>query len=782
MHIFLLFLSGIALFYLFHFFPSIVVVSFLLSSGFLFFRKRYLLIPVMIIGFLYAFLRHTPPPDISAFSGKEVVIDCISKDPPHETSSGRFSNEVEISSASDADTGGHLGALKGAEVNIISDEGLKQGFSYRILAKTGKDLKRRNPGMISDERLYANLQEIIGEEEIGSDPFSKWLNERRDRLNQHLRSRFKSDPYALLSAITTGERSVMSEELKDAFNASGLAHMLSISGTHFGLFSTFMFFIFRFVILSMPYKYLQRFTIYLTPSQAAAIISLPFMLFYLMLSGTSIPALRSFIMINIFLLGLLIGRKGYWLNSLLFAAFLICLYEPSAVLSLSFQLSFIAVLFIGISAGDREINVQKQGVSRRIPDYLKGALMLSLSASLGTAPLVAYYFHYFSVISPAANLFITPFIGFTLLPLSLLSAFIFIFTGHYPFQALIGMLSETALKGIEAFSSVPYADIKSPHFPPVVILLFYSGVIVYLGHKLSKNNWKRWQSAILPLSSMAIFLASLFLGERGLSVTYLDVGQGDSAVIEASGKVIAIDTGRTGRELSAYLKYLGKRELDAIVLTHSDGDHSAGAKYVTGRFRAKEIWDNGLLLYPAGFKNNSFRHLERGDVIEAAGFTVHVLHPYKGFYTFEDNEAFSENNDSLVLKVTGRENSFLFTADTAEEAEEDMRHLGKWLKSDVIKIGHHGSRTSTTEDFLNAVSPEVAVISIGRDNSYGHPHADTLERLNGMRIYRTDRDGAVKITETAKGLAVKRYKGFQFERASSISGEWRNIKRLFVKW
>jgi competence protein ComEC len=234
--------------------------------------------------------------------------------------------------------------------------------------------------------------------------------------------------------------------------------------------------------------------------------------------------------------------------------------------------------------------------------------------------------------------------------------------------------------------------------------------------------------------------------------------------------------------LSAYLKYLGKREFDALVLTHGDGDHSAGAKYVTGKFRAKEIWDNGLLLYPDSLKNNSFRHLERGDVIEAAGFTVHVLHPYKGFYTFADNEAFSENNDSLVLKVTGRGKSFLFSADTAEEAEEDMLHLGKWLKSDVIKVAHHGSRTSTTDDFLNAVAPEIAVISVGRHNSYGHPTKETLERLNGTTLFRTDRDGAIKITEISEGLAVKTYRGFLFEKTRSISGELRNIKRLFAKW
>lgn len=111
-----------------------------------------------------------------------------------------------------------------------------------------------------------------------------------------------------------------------------------------------------------------------------------------------------------------------------------------------------------------------------------------------------------------------------------------------------------------------------------------------------------------------------------------------------------------------------------------------------------------------------------------------------------------------------------------------MLHLGAWLKSDVIKVSHHGSRTSSAEDFLNAVSPVMAVISVGRDNPYGHPHGETLERFREARIYRTDRDGAVKITETPGGLRVKTYREFMFERARDISGEGRNIERLFARW
>jgi competence protein ComEC len=144
-------------------------------------------------------------------------------------------------------------------------------------------------------------------------------------------------------------------------------------------------------------------------------------------------------------------------------------------------------------------------------------------------------------------------------------------------------------------------------------------------------------------------------------------------------------------------------------------------------------------------------------------------------------EAIAENNDCLVLKITGRR-SFLFTADTAEEAEEDMARLGPVLKSDVLKVSHHGSRTSSTGYFLGLVSPEIAIISAGRGNIYGHPHRETLDRLRGATVYRTDRDGAVKITETDKGFTVKTGREFGFEHAADLSGEWRNVKRLFAVW
>jgi competence protein ComEC len=259
-------------------------------------------------------------------------------------------------------------------------------------------------------------------------------------------------------------------ELRNAFNITGLTHILSISGSHFGLFSVLLFGIFRFIIRAFPYRTLQRITIYLTPSQVAAMLCLPVMLAYLGLSGASIPAIRSFIMIGLFLLGLVIGRKGYWLNSLLFAAFILVLWEPQAIFNPSFQLSFLAVLFIGFAIPDREDGKAGGG---KVFRYAKIATLMTLSASIGTAPLVAYYFHYFSVISPISNLFIAPLIGFAVIPLSVALCFLFLITGRFIFTPIVSFFSDISILSVKLLSDILFAAVNIPAFPVIMILFFY---------------------------------------------------------------------------------------------------------------------------------------------------------------------------------------------------------------------------------------------------------------------------------------------------------------------
>ena len=786
MSFFISFLSGVILFYSFQYFPFSTVLISLLSSIYLVVQKRFFIICILLSGIVFAFVRYEPVKDMPHFRD-EVAVRGIFESYPTKTDSGMFKQTLKIGSAKDIKTGEEPKELAGKEIILFSDREFDPGIEFEIAIKFLKDRKRLNPGGQNKEDLYANLLEVrglMGETEFP--PCISKIQEYRYRLNRYFEKNFKKDSGAFIASITTGQRSNMDEELRNAFNTTGLAHILSISGTHFGLFSVFLFGIFRFLVKAFPYRILQRITIFLTPSQAAALLCFPFMLAYLGLSGAGTPAVRSFIMISLFLLGLLIGRKGFWLNSLLFAAFVIVAWEPKVIFNLSFQLSFLAVLFIGFSIGNRKNNEKPEGelVESRFPPYMKkvfryieNAVLLTLSASIGTAPLVAYHFHYFSVVSPISNLFIAPLIGFMLVPLSVISSFLFLITGHFMFTPIVSAFSDLSIFLVRLLADVPFADIKIPAFPPILVLLFYAGFIFYFLFN------KRRYTLVIPFVPILIYLFISISGGNEVAITHLDVGQGDSSVVELPDKkTIVIDTGRSGWETASFLKYRGKKTVDALILSHVHPDHTGGLDYIMKRFKVKELWDNGRLILPDTVNNIKHRSLNRGDMIEGKGYSIYVLHPYLEFYTMNGSEYVAANNDSLVFKIEGKYKSFLFTGDVEEEAEENILHLGRWLKSDVIKVPHHGGKTSAYEPFLKAISPDIAVISVGHDNTFGHPHRETLDALHGTKIFRTDIDGAIKIKETVKGFEIKTYKDFQFERVESLTDEIKNFKRLFETW
>ena len=775
---FLSFLSGVTLFYSFLYFPYSSGFIFLLSSLWLTIKKRFIFILLILLGIAFAFLRYEPLKDMSYIGGREFVVKGIFESHPVKSDSDMFKQAFTIRSALDMKAGEMMDDLAGREIMLFSDKEFDLSTEYEIAIKFLKDRTRLNPGMWNSEDIYANLLDVKDFKNRGIS-IGSMIQELRYRLDRFIKENFKKDSGAIIAAMTIGQMAYVSEDLRNAFNTTGLAHILSISGTHFGLFSVFLFGIFRWFIKASPYRILQRITIFLTPSQAAALLCLPFMIAYLCLSGGSVPAVRSFIMISLFLFGLIIGRKGFWLNSLIFAAFVLIVWKPDVILNLSFQLSFLAVLFIGFSIGymEEEKN-EDEKKSKKMLRYVRNALFLTLAASIGTAPLVAYHFHYFSLISPISNLIIAPFIGFILIPLSVVSSFIFLITGHYVFTPVVSAVSDVSIFLVRLLSDIPFADIKIPAFPSIIVLLFYTGFIFYF------LSGKKRYTLIIPFIPIMIYLTLSIFEKRELTVTCLDVGQGDSSVIELPDeKIILLDTGRSGREAASFLKYRGKNSVDVIILSHVHPDHTGGFEYIVQRFKVKEHWDSGRLIFSEDI-NPSIKHrtLERGDVVEGKGYSMYIFHPYPRFYTMYGNEYMSANNDSLVLKIEGKNKSFLFTGDIDEEAEKDILQLGRWLKSDVIKIPHHGGKTSAYKPFFDAVSPDVAIISMGRDNRFGHPHKEMLTILRGVKIYRTDSDGAIKIRESEKGIEIKRYKDFQFEKVKSFNKEIENVKRLFMVW
>jgi competence protein ComEC len=772
MQIFLFFLIGVLLFHSFQYFPFMSAGAGIAVSVFSMVKRKPFMIFILLAGTAYALLRYAPVqdipyrPDVLSVTGTFISY-------PAKNGSGNFRQTFRTETAADRKTGEGLDLLVGKEIVIISGREFHPGTEYELDIKILKSGKRLNPGQAIRNDLYAKLIEVYDSRTRQETPALK-VEEWRHRINAYIEERFHKNSGELIASITTGRTNSMDEKLRDAFNVTGLAHILSISGTHFGLLSLILFSVFRLIIEALPYKVLLRITLFMTPSQAAAVLCIPFMVLYLGLSGASLPAIRSFIMIGLFLTGLVIGRKGLWLNSILLAGFLIVVWEPESIFSLSFQLSFLAVLFIGFTIRQGEDGEKKGNTVIR---YLKSALLMTLAASIGTAPLVAYYFHYFSIISPLSNLIIAPVIGFILIPLSVVSAFLYLISGHFLFAPILSAVSDASIWLVSSFAGIPFADIKIPAFPAIIIMLFYTGFLFYF--LLNKKKY----TLLIPFLPVLIYVSLTAFERNALSVTCLDVGQGDSALVELpDGKTMVIDTGMTGRELASFLKYRGKKIVDFLVLSHVHPDHTGGLSAIMDSFDVKEIWDSGRIILPGMFKGFIHRSFSRGDVIEGSGYRIYALHPYPGFSTAMGKAYDAENNDSLVLKIESCNKSFLFTGDIEGEAEENIMHLEKWLKSDVIKVPHHGSRSSAYEPFFMTVSPEIAVISAGRDNTFGHPHRETLDLLQGITVLRTDTEGAVTLRVTGDGLDVKTCKDFQLAKANSLSDEAENFKRLFQSW
>ncbi|MFZ5996335.1 MAG: ComEC/Rec2 family competence protein [Nitrospirota bacterium] len=834
------FIFGASLFFTSRFFPfsslfaAAIVIALLgacrLRRAHDSFRQRTRTVVIIVLvaaaGFFYAHIRYVAPLHPSAVAGTTIAVKgTVSSEPlPLSSRDGMFLQQVAIDAAETSD---HE-PLPLKELRVMSRIPLTPDTTYSLSVAIPREGSFLNPGT-GGKLPYGYAVAVQEHPERPALSFGPV----RAKIGTFIKSSFSPEAAAFLLSIVIGERSLMSEELNNAFNRTGLAHLLSISGAHFGLLFFILFRIFSCAVVRLPYSLLVRLTLYATPSQIAALLSLPFMAGYLGISSASIPAVRAFIMIALFLFGLFVQREGFWLASLLFAAVLIILMHPGAMLDLSFQLSFIAVLCIGMVAERTSAEARKIGSAeetspeeRRLGSleikeekdyrdsalqhfrakivsglprfrssalgYLRSSLLISLAATVGTAPLVAYSFHYFSLVSPLTNLVITPLVGFVILPLALAASSAFLIFGAFPDPSFIDKLTCVALDLINYAARWDMADIKIPAFPLILLLMFYCGMLFFFilnigQHAAGRSRLHRFAAAfsvtiaILPSLVYAGFRAA---EQKELHITYLDVGQGDAAVVELPDeRVLVVDTGRNGFQVGAFLRYRGIRRIDAVVLSHGQSDHAGGMEYLLKHFDVQEVWDNDRLVYADGFLGASLhRGFQRGDVIEGSGYRIDVFHPYSGFYTPARGES-DENNDSFVFKIRGRKNDFLFAGDIESAAAADLSSLDAYLRSTVLKVPHHGSRSAASEAFFRAVSPEIAVISVGRNNRYGHPHHEILEMLGTTKTFRTDSDDAIGLVEHADGtLDVRTWSGFQLGEARTIRDEVVNFKKLFLVW
>lgn len=662
----------------------------------------------------------------------------------------------------------------------------------------------RRDGIIA--RGYADRIEIVSE---GSGVLA-WLWKKRQLLARTMESSLSEQSAALHQAIVLGLKRGITPEMRDAFTTTGLAHLLAVSGTHFALLAIILFTVIKAIVKSLPMKILTRMTLYVTPTQIAIVLAMPVLVLYALISGASTPTARSLIMVFIYMSALFIGRKKQWLNSLSIAAIIILLWEPQSLFDLSFQLSFVAVLLIGYVLEKREDRTQgiphhpplvKVGLFEKTFEWMKISILITIVATLGTAPFVISYFHQFPLISPISNLIITPLVCFVVLPLGLFAGFLTLLTGinPLPLSYPIDVITSLSLNAIKIASNIPYSSLHL-HKPSIMIAtLFLLSLAIVIK---CKSRWR-----LLPfvfIICLYILSPFLFVGPNP-TITFLDVGQGDSAVVKLpdspahffkwrAKKVMLIDGGSevydTGRRVIApYLYSQGIRRVDYMVLSHPHSDHYGGFIYLIEHFKVGEVWWNGRktpeveeFFKKIAEKGIPLRTLKRGDMFESKDYKIYVLHPYDEFYAHSPRgETSNQNNDSLVLKIEWMDAKALFTGDIEMEAEEDLIYLSKWLRSDIIKVPHQGGRSSSTEGFLRAVSPQIAVISAGRGNPFNHPHRETLDRYRrlGAMVFRTDIDGAVMVTIGDGSYQIKTYHDSRFKEVTQWQDEIRNLRLLF---
>ncbi|MGE5174584.1 MAG: DNA internalization-related competence protein ComEC/Rec2 [Betaproteobacteria bacterium] len=640
------------------------------------------------------------------------------------------------------------------------------------------------------------------------------IQDWRERIRQAFLASTTGTGSAILQAMVLGEEGDLTDDIRDRFMAAGVTHIISISGSHLGMVAVLCFGLIRGLMFLLPERVYHRLTLYTDPKKIAAWLTLPLVIFYTLLAGGQVATVRSLIMISAGLMALVLDREHALMHSLTLAALVILIASPQAVFDISFQLSYLSVLVIGaVVTLWNELGLEARNRLQQVRNGAALLMIISLTLSLMTGPVVAHYFNQVSLAGIVSNLIIVPFAGIAVVPLGLFTGVVSLFTHTLPMAWLNQIAADIFIGAVFFFSRFPFAEFH-PRAPGILWLacymLFFLSLLPYARKRLL-SRWKPFEvssrvpglpKTVLALSGTFLVLSTTFsfLPRHETVISFPDVGQGDCALIElASGKTILIDGGGTrdnrfdiGRRVVApFLWSRGIRSLDLVILSHPHPDHLNGLLFLLGKFKVTEIWTHGLDTDLPGYENLSrvaaarhiiHRIISAEDPPTVLGDTeLRVLHPKPGFNAQERKTYAAENNRSLVVRIADRSRVFLFPGDIGDVSEQYLIKSGQSLKCDVLKVPHHGSKSSSTDAFVSLARPEIAVVTVGRTNPYHHPSEDVIERYEkiGARICRTDTDGAVIIRTKQDRLEIARWSELVLRRITLIikPEEWKTIEK-----
>ncbi|PTM59535.1 DNA internalization-related competence protein ComEC/Rec2 [Desmospora activa] len=646
---------------------------------------------------------------------------------------------------------------------------LKRGQILRFSARLQSPEPARNPGAF-DYRTYLYHRGIHWIAEVDAmevvDDSTSWrsgVDSLRSFLGERLEVIYPETTAGMIRGMLLGERKEVPPQVEEDFALLGLIHLLAISGLHVGIFVGCLF-------GGLQWSGMRR-------ERAAAVTMLAIPI-YVLLTGAGVPVVRAGMMGILALLALMLRRFSDSLSFLAVALVAMLIWNPYALFEVGFQLSFTVTAALLIAV---------RPLAHVFPfpwPRFNQLLAVTLTAQWASLPLILHHFREISLLSGLLNLAVVPVVSIAVIPVAFLALLLSLV--HEGLAWLPALFSSWVLEQVVAVVHHIAAWnvgrlIVSPPSWGWIAAYAVTGAGLLMGFTGGPLLRRRLLPGALVMSLVLAWWAWLPAGwaNAELRITFLDVGQGDCVVIETpANRVLVVDGGgnlpffqeewqqprrdyEVGRDVVVrYLQYRGIRRIDEMVLSHGDADHIGGLRAVARRYPVERVIRNH---HPP----QSDMEAELMELLYARGAEVLVpqtgaeweLEPGIRWQFLHPGETLGTepNNDSVVFLLTAFQQRILLTGDIEEEAERQLLRQWDLPPLDLMKVAHHGSRTSTAEEWLEQTRPQMAVISAGRNNRYGHPSPEVVERLgnHGVQLWRTDRDGAVTFILDETGWRVE---------------------------
>ncbi len=703
---------GVSVSAVFYYFPYLLFILYLTWKDR---RYAWIIFGVAAGSFLLFFQRQTMERDIQIAEKRET-----------ELSSG------EIRKLSKTKSGKRAVTLKNDHLEgeiLLYDSGKTDLFVGDKIRFEG-DLRvweeASNPGQFSSRSYYfskgiyyysySDQIEVLGHREI---KFSRMLEQARCFCEMQIQRQYQGEVRNFVRGMVLGDKTGLSDEIKDDFRESGLIHLLAVSGLHISLVGQKM------------YRLMQKIG---GGFLLSSVVGLLLAWFYCLLTGMSVSSMRAVVMFAVYCLAQVLGECYDMLSSAGLAGIFLLSLHPFYICDTGFILSFTAVAVIGCF---QILKPVFRGGLKKILD----SILFCAAIQLGMLPMILYLQYETPLCSGLANFAAVP-----MASVAFFAAVVVLWLPYTPLHWGIGQIFECVLW----IAKQQYGMLTIGAVPEIWVFFFY-GVFILL---IMKNDKIRFGIRICLIYVGIYAVISIPILKKH-TVTFLDVGQGDCMIARTNAGLIMYDGGSSSEDqvgryrILPYMKYCGYSKVKVAVVSHLDLDHYSGIvellkmgriEYLGIPEAAKDKTALKLRRMAKKAKTQVFT-LSKGQRMEGAGISLEVLHPQKG-------TVLEKNAASLVMQGKLLGFRVLLTGDVEKEGEEEL--LEQELQSvEILKVAHHGSKNSTSEIFLNRTKPEISVISCGKGNLYGHPHSETLKRLkeSGSYIYRTDRDGALIFQE-----------------------------------